>query len=403
MNSTCSYPTVVMLIFLALLNTAAHAETPSAAWQNGPPNDPTYIPIGIWAQNSAYAEAYQDLGVNLYVHLHGGPTEAQLAPLHEAGMQAIARQNDYARSLLDEQSPLLETIVAWMHRDEPDNAQPAAEGGYGPPVPPERIQQLAEQWREVDPTRPIYLNLGWGVGWDGWHGRGVRTNHPEDYPQYTKGSDIVSFDIYPANMRQHAVHGELWRIAYGTQRLRDWTAEYKPVWSIIEARSGVSPTQLRAQVWMSIIHGATGIVWFVHEFDSGGLVTDRAILDHDELRPVFRELNQQLHDFAAVIHAPTVNDRLTTELIHGDSDDQILQEYGVAPVGAMLKEHDNALYLFAVHMRGGEARARFAIADLAGTHEAEALGEGRTVIFRDGQLDEGFEAWDSAIYRIPLD
>ena len=41
------------------------------------------------------------------------------------------------------------------------------------------------------------LNLGQGVAWDGCYGRGVRTNHPEDYPEYIRGCDLVSFDIYP--------------------------------------------------------------------------------------------------------------------------------------------------------------------------------------------------------------
>ena len=85
-----------------------------------------------------------------------------------------------------------------MHGDEPDNAQSLGEGkGYGPPILPEKIVESYERIRAADPTRPVLLNLGQGVAWDGYYGRGVRTNHPEDYPEYVKGCDIASFDIYP--------------------------------------------------------------------------------------------------------------------------------------------------------------------------------------------------------------
>ena len=73
------------------------------------------------------------------------------------------------------------------------------------------------------------LNLGQGVAWDGWYGRGVRTNHPEDYSQYVRGGDIVSFDIYPAVHDKPAVAGKLWYVARGVDRLRGWAANERIV------------------------------------------------------------------------------------------------------------------------------------------------------------------------------
>ena len=69
----------------------------------------------------------------------------------------------------------------------------------------------------------MLLNLGQGVAWDNYIGRGVRRNHPEDYPEYIKGCDIASFDIYPA-VHDHAdVAGKLWFVADGVTRLRKWS------------------------------------------------------------------------------------------------------------------------------------------------------------------------------------
>ena len=403
-------PQLIVLVALLLIATpATHADTPYAPWQHGPPNDPSYFPIGVWAQAPRNIEAYQELGVNLYVSLHGGPTEQQLTALHEAGMQSITGLNDYARSLLADDSELLDGVIAWMHRDEPDNAQAAEGGGWGPPITTDEIQRLGDEWRAIDPTRPVYLNLGWGVGWDGWYGRGVRTNQPGDYPAYIKGTDIVSFDIYPGSMRPGAaIADEHWRVAWGTQRLREWAQPEQIVWTILEcsaisSHGQVSPTELRAQVWMSIIHGATGIVWFTHVFDDDGYVTDSAILRDEELRPVVHEVNHRLHELAPVIHSPSIDDRLTVEITEGEADDAIRRERGIEPVAAMLKEHDGALYLFAVRMRDSEATARFTIDGLEGEHVAELIGDDAQVTLTDGRFEQAFEAWGTRLYRIAVE
>jgi hypothetical protein len=111
-------------------------------------------------------------------------------------MKVICRQNDVGRKHIDDP-----VIIGWMQQDEPDNARrilgvfPAR---FGPPVSPGKIVNIYRRITSNDPSRPVFLNLGQGVAWDGWIGRGIRRNHPEDYPKYIKGTDIVSFDIYPA-------------------------------------------------------------------------------------------------------------------------------------------------------------------------------------------------------------
>src|SRR5258706_1588111 len=126
-------------------------------------------------------------------------------------------------------------IVGWMHSDEPDNAQSQGQGkGYGPPILPEKIIQGYERMRAADPSRPVMLNLGQGVAWDNYIGRGVRRNHPEDYRDYLKGCDIASFDIYPAVHTDPAIAGKLEYVANGVDRLRNWSDQQKPIWNCIE-------------------------------------------------------------------------------------------------------------------------------------------------------------------------
>ena len=128
-------------------------------------DDPNFFPIAVWLQNPNNAGRFKEAGINLYVGLYRGPTAEQLELLRKHGMHVICRQSE--RSLVFKDDP---TIVAWMHDDEPDNAQPLPNGqkGWGPPVLPVVIQEDYEKIRAKDSTRPVFLNLGQGVAWDHW-------------------------------------------------------------------------------------------------------------------------------------------------------------------------------------------------------------------------------------------
>jgi hypothetical protein len=190
---------------------------------DGPSESLDYFPIGVWLQAPANARYYKNLGINLYVGLYKGPTEAQLLAMEKVGMPVICAQNDLALHKLNRK-----IIVGWLQQDEPDNAQAAVgRKGYGPPVTPEAVQTSYDKMREADPDRPVYLNLGQGVAWDGWIGRGTRTNKPEDYLQYVKGGDILSFDIYPATIANREIAGKLWIVPYGVDRLRESSEDKK--------------------------------------------------------------------------------------------------------------------------------------------------------------------------------
>ena len=222
-----------VLIFWQIASVAADAQQ-----RRSPLDDPAFFPIGVWMQNPHSAARYKAAGINTYVGLWDGPTVEQLAGLKKAGLLAVAGQSDFALA-----SPDNDVIVAWMHRDEPDNAQPRPLNlGYGQPVPPDQIVADYERIKQRDPTRPVFVNFGQGVAWDGWHGRGRRSNHPEDYPLYMKGADIVSFDIYPAVHWSPDVAGKLEFVARGVERLRGWaSSEWSPgrsCWSAPGSRSG---------------------------------------------------------------------------------------------------------------------------------------------------------------------
>ena len=382
-----------MRLFLALLLAlpclAAAPATAPAIWENGPPTSPEFFPVAVWLQNPSNAQKYKDIGINLYVGLHRGPTAEQLDALDKAGLRAICHLNQRAQAFQGRK-----TIIGWMHGDEPDNAQPLRDAkGWGPPIPPERIIADYQRLKQSDPTRPVFLNLGQGVAWDQWHGRGVRTNHPEDYPEYVKGCDIVSFDIYPVTHDRPAVAGNLWYVGHGVQRLVNWTEGKKPVWCCIETthieneKAIPTPAQIKAEVWMAITHGATGIIYFAHEFKPKFI--EAGLLAHPDSARAVKEINAQIRQLAPVLNSPTKAGLAAVE----SSDRDV-------PVSLLCKQHGGATYLFAVSMRDKPADATFTGHSLRAGTPIEVLGEDRTLTASAGAFTDRFGGYSVHLYRI---
>jgi hypothetical protein len=362
---------------------------PYAKWSRGPAGGADFFPIAVWLQSPHNAARYQAAGINVYIGLWQGPTEEQLAQLKAAGMRVICAQNDVALRHLDDP-----TIVGWMHGDEPDNAQSLGEGkGYGPPIATEKIVADYEKIRAADPSRPILLNLGQGVAWDGYYGRGVRTNHPEDYPEYVKGCDIASFDIYPVTHSKPQVAGNLWYVAEGVERLVGWAGGERIVWNCIEcthidnADHKATPEQVRCEVWMSIVHGSTGLIYFVHEwkprFNESALLSDTAMYE------AVSRVNHRIAALAPVLNSPTMVNGAKVRPVNPN-----------APIATMVKKHGGATYLFAVGMRDNQTKATFSIQGLSGRHTVEVLDEDRTLESTDGAFEDNFQPWDVHLYRI---
>jgi hypothetical protein len=358
-------------------------------WTNGPSSDPSFFPIAVWLQSPSKAARYREAGINTYVGLWRGPTEEHLAALRKAGMKLICEQN--TAGLRHRDDP---TIIGWMHGDEPDNAQSLGQGkGYGPPVTAERIQADYRRIREADPTRPVLLNLGQGVAWDNWIGRGVRRNHPEDYPEYVKGGDVISFDIYPVAHPSPEVAGKLWFVPQGVERLVRWTGGQKVIWNCIECTRiqtrdrKATPQQVRSEVWMSLIYGSQGLIYFVHEWQPR--FNESALLDDPEMLAAVTRLNRQVTRLAPVLYSPSLRDVVTVST----RDPQV-------PVALMSKVHQGATYVFAVAMRDGETTATFKLTGFAGQRKVEVIDESRTLTVMDGGFEDRFSGYGVHLYRV---
>jgi hypothetical protein len=149
-------------------------------------------------------------------------------------------------------------LLAWMQEDEPD-AYGNAESNL--PI----CQQKYADWKAIDPTRPVYINFGGSDVMSNTTSREVAT-----YKALIAASDWVSNDRYPVTgyLNEGATRNDLTLVGEPMDRIRGWTD--KPQFCYIETSSqqfvsgarGVTPAELRAEIWLAIVHGVRGYVFF---------------------------------------------------------------------------------------------------------------------------------------------
>ena len=363
-------------------------------WPNGPsPNgDPAFFPIGVWYQEPSLAEAYKSLGVNLFVAL---PRGSAAGPLAAAGLGVFYLGVHKRIAVPEERNALLakwgHVTKAWGQIDEPDNAQELpGRKGYGPCVPPAEVIAVYHKYRKNDPTRPVYLGVGKSVDDNVTHMRGVCTGHYEDYPAYIQGSDIVSYDSYPVN-----VHKPLWYVAKGMDELRAWAHYRKPVYEAVEttaiqATAGKpSPDQVKSEVWMMIIHGGMGVIYFCHIFTPR--LDPAGMLHNPVMSRAVAALDRQILSLAPVLNTPSMANGV-----------RVSSSNAMTPVDTMLKRWHGSTYLFSVAARpGGLATATFTLRDCPPHATAIVLDEDRSIRITNGAFQDDFAApYQVHIYRI---
>ena len=349
-------------------------------YANGFPSDPGFFPIAVWDQSPERASEYQSIGINTYVGLWQGPTEDQLATLLKYNMFAVVSQNAVGLH-----SPNRGIIKGWLHDDEPDNAQPIGFGFHLTCIPATEIVRRAQEMRAHDNTRPIVINFGQGIANKFWRGRGLCNGDENYYSVAARGADVLSFDIYPVSSSIPQIKGKLEYIGRGVTRLISLAVDDQRVWAVIEAADAVTPAQLRAEVWMAIIHGAQGIVYFVHEF--GPTFREDGIFRHPELVKQAANENSLIKSLATVLNTPNWGSTVTIQ--------------SSTPISTMIKRYQNTVYIFAIAMTNSSSRSRFMVEGVNGPR-AFVVGENRDVPITGGIFEDSFDGYGVHIYQIPL-
>lgn len=347
-------------------------------WPRGYPSDPSYFPIGVWMQSPANAERFAAVGVNHYVGLWQGPTTEQLTIARSANMPVVCEQAGVWQDNASDRN-----IWGWLQGDGPDNAQELEDGSYGPCIPPTETQARYAEMVSGDASRPVMLLLGQGVAMPDWAGRGECAGRTEDYLGYAASADILVNYTYPL-ANQHPI--EL--VASGIQRLNEYASWKKPVFADIEASSirGLprpTPHELRAEVWMSLVHGAAGVQYFCHRMEP---LNETDCLDDAETAAALTQINRELTELSPALN--TQSYAIATE-----SDNPAV------PVRAVLKRVGAERYVFATGMADADTRAKFVLSDLPESTRVEVIGEGRYLSSSAARFEDHFAPYDVHLYR----
>jgi hypothetical protein len=377
-----------------------------ARFTNPLPTDPSFFPIGVWfasVRSAADAATDKAAGLNTYVEL---TADTDLSAVRAAGMHAI--HSGQAGGAGSETN-------GWLLTDEPDawagpgwaawtgNLQgqgticdpPTAKCGYTV------LSTLAG--RLPADGRMRYTNFNYGVTFvesdaeaAGFLNGGFQDLASADNYWFTD-NDICTAEhggamlgdgqaLDPAECHRAANYGAT------VARLRRLAGEALPVWAFVELGHpyvqmdwpSITPPQVEAAVWHSLIAGARGIIYFNHSF-GGPNVTANVLREpaYASIRAAVTATDARITALAPVLNAPTV----TSGWSQGSG------------IKAMVKWAGGHFYVF-TGSAGSAVTSAFNM-PCVGDATATVLDENRTLPVADGSFTDSFADGNAVhIYRI---
>ncbi|MDO9152461.1 MAG: hypothetical protein Q7U47_01925 [Paludibacter sp.] len=362
-----------------------------AKWTNGPTTDPSVFPIGIWYQDPKNAGSYRNMGIDFFMYANSG---LNLYPLTTNGMTIIPTTD--AMTYAGPYALYGSTVTTWINpNDELDMGSV--------PMTPSVVINDYNSTVAKDPTRPIMINVGPCVSLDNCAGRGSRSTHPEDYYEYFKGADFLSFDVYPMNtyindptlspIFANAVAGKLNIIGIGVDRMRMYSNYKKPIVAILECtnifsdtRCQLTPAHIKPEAWIAIIHGVRSIVYFCHTMEP---LVETAVLNNATMVAAIKTNNALIAENASILNSQTVDNATT-----------VFSSNMSITVKQMTKRNNGYTYIYAVAEQSGNTNATFTLRGFTGTSTVEVVGENRTLTSNNGVFTDAFSNYAVHIYKV---
>jgi hypothetical protein len=249
--------------------------------------------------------------------------------------------------------------------------------GYGLPDEPKSATGLSAadtQWaygvfKAADPNHPVFL-----------------TDYASDISAYKNSADIFLNDEYPFNNAANP----LYHIKTKMKNMQSQVAP-KPVWLIIQTGSQFGmPTnaQIRAETYLSIAIGSTGIIFYSYDVtDAGGVHNIKT--DGD---PAFmKNLITELKNFS-----PFFLGTKNTNLAYTSND-----------IDAILRNYNGKSYLIAVNKSTSAKSITFtlnefgnATATIVGLSSAGSTRTEQTRTVSSGSLSDTFQGLEAVVYEI---
>lgn len=283
-----------------------------------------FFPLGVWFASAVEPVDIQrdkEMGLNTYVEL---TSNSDVDAVRSAGMFA------FTSSTVPEANGFVlpDEVDMWGRGGDADwTGNSPGEGTICEPAGQACGFTILEELSKKKSAGQIdYANFGKGVTF--WEPSETAARFVSDY------GDIVSADNYwftdtnicsaseggtllseardlsPEECRKASNYG--WTIGRVRKLIKPQGS--KPVWAFVEVghpageeqSPTITPEQIQAAVWSSIIHGARGIVYFNHSF--GGSCASHNVLRDcgDEPKATVTAVNRRISELAPVLNAQTV-------------------------------------------------------------------------------------------------
>lgn len=255
----------------------------------------------------------------------------------------------------------------------------------------EEVQAVYAAFKKFDSSRPILMTTTpfFIKGMEHFMSREMADKM---YPGLMKEADVIGFDHYPLYGWNNPAY--IPDVSRGMVELKAYGAKGKPMYQWIETKAGgkfgqkaipVTGVEIRNEVWQAIIHGATAIGYFTHEF-----------------QPKFAEFAVPEDNARAItaINAQIV--KLTPMLTAGEPAIQAAIAAGTVKAQCMTREADGAVWIVAqtIDPKAGAVKGVVSLAGLKVGTVVEVVDESRTITAGDGVFEDTFDRLATHIYRI---
>jgi hypothetical protein len=384
---------VVIFIMMIGYNYAADVEI-------GPDNElivdgEKFFPLFAWDEPNNYLQQHKDLGLNTIMGYDGsdGDVVNWLDRGEELGLMMIP-SHSYLRDDIANHSTLLSYYVA--HEKETDNSDKT-----GPKEEANVIAARETDYKSRYPELPSLIIMT-SRFWD-YYRSGVKwmEGNYSKFGEFANAADIVSYDHYPMTGWNNA-YNKVWEHGPMTDYMYNhYLDRQSPVWPIVEASDqdlpwtyqhmrGPLDFEMRAEVWLGIVHGAKGIGYFTIR-----LSPFRYYYLSEEIEDEMKRTNRQITELKDVILSPDV-----------DSVQIETQTTNNLTMHTMAKIYEDKLWIFAVEgdptysETRGSGTSTFNISGVEITGIIEVYDEDRTITATDESFSGDFEQLGVHIYSV---
>ncbi len=270
--------------------------------------------------------------------------------------------NDEERELLRKRVEELmdhPAVLAWYLYDEPANKDTL----------PQRVEQIYEVIRDVDPYHPCI----------------VLDNHISGIYKYAAGCDIKMPDTYPSFVPGGLARYPIERVARMMDAVKGATGGRKPAWVTPMAfclrDPGVSGrianlVELRNMMYQAVTHGARGFLWYTYAHEQ--------FYTYPELNIGMPFLSREARDLKGAILAPDELEAVSFEAAQPGH------------IHAALRRAGGHVYLIVTSTATEPQEVTFKVKEVPDT--LYVVSEGREVSLKGGQFTDIFDIYATHIY-----